>query len=106
LPPRDAEQAPHNTETNKPEMRLKSLFISAALPFAAAHRFCIREVVEARSGVRLDHTERSWLTAQIVQDPAKHRVLENVGEVTGVEFVLIIHGSNEAPGLCHSTLEA
>jgi hypothetical protein len=41
-----------------------------------------------------------------VQDPAKHRVLEYVGEVTGVKFVLIVHGSIEAPGLCHSTLEA
>ena len=102
----------HDIEIRRKQRRQRSAEVrvhqlaDAAVPFAAAHRFCTGEVVEARSGVRLDHAERSWLTAQIVQDPAKHRVLENVGEVTGVEFVLIIHGPNEAPGLCHSTLEA
>ena len=65
----------------------------------------LTKAVQQVTGVSIDHTERSWLVAQIMQDPAKHRVLENVGEVTGVKFVLIVHGSIGAPGFCHSTLE-
>jgi hypothetical protein len=41
--------------------------------------------------VGIDHTECGRLVAQMMQDPAEHRMLEYIGEITGVKFVLIIH---------------
>jgi hypothetical protein len=40
----------------------------------------------------VDHAERRRFGAQIMQDAAKHRVLEHIGEAAGVECVAIVHG--------------
>ena len=40
----------------------------------------------------VDHAERRRLAAQIMQDAAKHRMLEHIGEIAGMEGVAIIHG--------------
>ena len=48
----------------------------------------------------VDHAERRRLGAQIMQDAAKHRMLEHVGEIAGMEGVAIIHELARACGDC------
>jgi hypothetical protein len=63
------------------------------VPFAAAARFAAFEVVHAGAGMRIDHPERRRLCAQIIQNAAKHRMFEHVGETSGVKSVTVVHGA-------------
>ena len=62
-----------------------------ALPFASARRRIACEIIESGAGMRVDDTECSRLAAQIVQDATKHGVLENIGKIAGMKFVVIVH---------------
>jgi hypothetical protein len=44
--------------------------------------------------VGVDHTECCRLPTQVVQDATKNGMLEHIGEIASVEFVLIIHDRN------------
>ena len=39
----------------------------------------------------VDDSKRSRFIAQIVQDAAKHDMLEYIGEIAGMEFMVVIH---------------
>jgi hypothetical protein len=39
----------------------------------------------------VDDAECCRLAAQIVQDAAKHCMLEHIGKIAGMEFVVIVH---------------
>ena len=39
----------------------------------------------------VDDAERGRLLAQVMQDTAQHRVLEDIGEAAGMEGVAVIH---------------
>src|SRR6185437_11398146 len=61
------------------------------MPFAAARGLAAAEVVNSSAGVRVDHAKRRWLAAQIVENPAEHDVLEDIGETAGVKGMTIVH---------------
>ena len=63
------------------------------LPLAAAGRFSAAQIVTAGARMGVDHAERRRLGFQIGQDARQHRVLVHVGEIAGMECVLIIHVS-------------
>ena len=63
-------------------------------PFAPACSFIAGEIIEASAGVGVDHTECCRLPTQVVQDATKNGMLEHIGEIASVEFVLIIHDRN------------
>jgi hypothetical protein len=65
-----------------------------ALPLAPTRGFIAREIIEASAGVGVDHTECCRLPTQVVQDATKDGMLEYIGEITSVEFVVIIHDRN------------
>lgn len=45
----------------------------------------------AGAGVAVDHPERRGLLLQVTENAYQHDVLDDIGEVSGVEGVLIIH---------------
>ena len=47
----------------------------------------------------VDDAERCRLAAQIMQDAAKHGMLENIGKIAGMECVAIIHVSLEGSAM-------
>ena len=61
--------------------------------FATAAGFLRGQVVQPGAGVAVDHPEWRRLVLQIDQDPGQYDVLDDVGEIPGVEGVAIIHGS-------------
>ena len=64
--------------------------LDALVPFAAAVRFPPGKIVEPGAGMGVDHPERRGLGAQIMQDAAKHRMFEHIGEITGMKSVAIV----------------
>ncbi|MFK4584244.1 hypothetical protein ABIF83_007721 [Bradyrhizobium ottawaense] len=64
----------------------------AGQPFAAPARLVAVEIVEAGAGMGVDDAERPRLVLQIGDDARQHDVLDDIGEVAGVEGVTIIHG--------------
>jgi hypothetical protein len=40
--------------------------------------------------MRIDHAKRCWLAAQIVQNTAKHCMLEDVSKIAGMKIMLIV----------------
>ena len=60
-------------------------------PFAAARRLLAAEIVNACAGMGVDDAKRRRLLLQIGQDADQHDVLDDVGEVAGMEGVAIVH---------------
>ena len=50
------------------------------------------QAIKAAAGMGIDHTERCLLAAQGLQHPDQYQMLENIGDVAGVEKVAIVHG--------------
>src|SRR5205085_1103228 len=61
-------------------------------PFAAALRLLAGEVIAAAAGMAVDDAKGGRLLLQIKQDAHEHDVLDDVGEIAGVEGVAVVHG--------------
>src|SRR5437588_1153954 len=72
----------------------------AVAPLARAVRFRAGQVGEAGARVRIDDPERRGLDAQVHDHPRKDRVLDDLGEISGVKGVAIVHdeGREVLPG--------
>jgi hypothetical protein len=57
---------------------------------AAPARFRAGQIVDAGAGMRVDHAEGGVLCAQMLQDQAQHRVLEDVGKAAGMKGVTVV----------------
>jgi hypothetical protein len=64
----------------------------ALFPFAAALRFRTPEIIESGAGMDVDDAEGRRLGAQMHQDANDHDMLDDVGEIAGVEGVAVVHG--------------
>jgi len=60
-------------------------------PFAAADRFIGLQIVLGLAGMCIDDAERGILPREIDKDARQEDMLEHIGEIAGVESVLIIH---------------
>jgi hypothetical protein len=69
------------------------------MPFATARRVAGKQIVAASAGVSIKHAESRGLLAQICEYRRQNRVLMNVGEITGVKRVAVIHRPRRLPGL-------
>ena len=65
--------------------------LDAGVPFAAAARFLASEIVETRARMRVDHPKGGGLGEKMSENARERRVLDDVGEVAGVEGVTVVH---------------
>src|SRR5271165_4649248 len=56
-----------------------------------APRFGAREVIAPGAGMRVDEAERRRLASEVDEDARQNRVLDDVGEIAGMEGVAIVH---------------
>ena len=70
----------------------------ARAKLTCALRRVILQIVDADPGMGIDDAERLVLALQIVDEPCQHRVLDDVGEVAGVEGVAVIHDRYRSEG--------
>jgi hypothetical protein len=45
----------------------------------------------------LDGAERRWLRAKMQQDARQNNMLEDIGEIAGMELVTVIHSGASGP---------
>ena len=62
-------------------------------PLAAAARLVAVEIIEAGTRMGVDDAEGGRLVLQVSQDARQRDVLDDIGEVAGVEGVAIVHGA-------------
>jgi hypothetical protein len=72
----------------------------ARAPFVAAQGLGPAEIVEAGAGMGVDNAERGGLLAQMHQHAHEHGVLDDIGEVAGVEGMAIVHAGGRVLGKC------
>src|SRR5262247_1384635 len=63
----------------------------AGVPLTAAARLLAAEIVEARAGMRIDCPKCCGLAAKMSENARERRVLDDVGEVAGMEGVAVVH---------------
>ena len=68
------------------------------MPFTAAGRVAGKKIVSARAGMSIKNAERRGLLAQISEYRRQNGVFVNVGEITGVKRVAVIHRPRRPPG--------
>ena len=68
------------------------------MPFAAAGGVAGKKIVTGGTGVSIKNAERRGLLAQIREYGRQNGVLMNVGEITGVKRVAVIHRPRRPPG--------
>ena len=66
----------------------------AASPFAAPRRRLARKIIKAASRMRLDKAQRRGLPAEVSQDSRQENMLEDIGEIAGVEIMRVVHGKD------------
>ena len=66
----------------------------ALAPFARAGGLVAGKIIAANSSVRVEIAQRRVLAHQVCEDAREHRVLEDVGEIAGVEGMAVIHGAS------------
>ncbi len=57
------------------------------------------EVVAPRARMRVDEAERRGLPLEIDEDARENRVLDDIGEIAGVEGVTVVHRARPLPCL-------
>ncbi len=62
------------------------------LPFAGFRRLLRAKIVKPGSAMRIDDTERPFLFLEVVQTEDEDDVLDDIGEITGMIDVAIVHG--------------
>jgi hypothetical protein len=65
-------------------------------PFTAAAWLGVEQAITAGAGVGVDHSERGRLAAQMFENSRQHEVFMHVGEIAGMECVLIVHRCDNA----------
>ena len=65
----------------------------ARAPLARAARFFAGEIVAPDACMGIDHAERRFLAAKMQQNSHENGVLQNIGEIAGMECVAVIHGN-------------
>ena len=68
----------------------------ALAPFARARGLVAGQIVAPDAGVRVEIAQRRVLAHQVREDARQHRVLEDVGEIAGVEGVAVIHDARRS----------
>ena len=63
----------------------------AVAPFRRTPSRLAVEIVAPRARMGVDEAERGFLAGEIGEQTRQERVLENVGEIAGVEDVAIVH---------------
>src|ERR1700719_1047189 len=64
----------------------------AVAPFAAARGFGAGEIIETRSGMGIDRPKRRRLAAEMDKQARQHRMLDDVGEISSVKGMTVVHG--------------
>jgi len=68
-------------------------------PFLRAARRLARQIVGAGAGVGFDDAKRVFLGDEMREQPAKHRVLDDIGEISGMKGVVIVHQPPRTGGI-------
>jgi hypothetical protein len=64
-----------------------------AAPFGGFPGVQARKVIKATASMGLDIAERGLLRAKVQQSARQDNVLEDIGEIAGMKFVMVIHSA-------------
>jgi hypothetical protein len=65
----------------------------AIAPFSGPARLRPGEIVEAGAGMGVEDAERAWLAAQMRNDTRQRRMFDDVGEISRVKAVPVVHAA-------------